>query len=175
MPHAKQQHQSGLHIGMVSARALLLGAAALFSAGCGDRPTASAMPAQPSEASFKELGDFELHYNAMRTDRLSQDVARAYGIQRSKNRVLLNITMLRKEADNAPRKPVEALVSVDAYNLNGQLKDAQIRRINEGEAIYYIGEVAISGNEILVFDIKATPTGEATPLTAKFKREFFVD
>jgi hypothetical protein len=175
MSNAMQQHQSALRIAIVSIRVLMLGAVAFIAAGCGERPSAGAPPAQPSEASFKEMGNFELHYNAMRTDRLSQDVARAYGIQRSKNRVLLNITMLRKDADNAPRKPVEAQVSVDAYNLNGQLKDVQVRRINEGEAIYYIGEVAISGNEILVFDIKATPTGEATPLTAKFKREFFVD
>jgi len=154
--------------------ATILGAS-LWIAGCSERPTSSAQPAQPSEESFKEFGNYELHYNAVRTDRLSADVARAYGIQRSKNRVLLNVTMLRKDADHAPRKPVEGAVSVDAYNLNGQLKDIQIRRISEGEAIYYVGEVVISGNEILVFDIKATPTNEATALAAKLKREFFTD
>jgi hypothetical protein len=133
------------------------------------------MPAQPSEPSFKEFGQYELHYNALRTDRLSADVARAYGIQRSKNRVLLNVTMLRKDADHAPRKPVEGAVKVDAYNLTGQLKDIEMRRISDGGAIYYIGEVAISGNEILVFDIKATPSNEADALTAKMTREFFAD
>jgi hypothetical protein len=161
--------------GVTMAASMLVAATALFAAGCTERPSGSAMPAQPSEASFKEFGNHELHYNAMRTDRLSADVARAYGIQRSKNRVLLNVTMLRKDADQAPRKPVEGVVSVDAYNLNGQLKDIQMRRISEGDAIYYIGEVAISGNEILVFDIKATPTNEADAMTAKLKREFFID
>jgi hypothetical protein len=157
------------------AASMLIAVTAVFAAGCSERPSSSAMPAQPSEASFKEFGNYELHYNAMRTDRLSADVARAYGIQRSKNRVLLNVTMLRKDADQAPRRPVEGAVSVDAYNLNGQLKDIQMRRISEGNAIYYIGEVAISGNEILVFDIKATPTNEANAITAKLKREFFID
>ena len=51
-------------------------------------------------------------------------------------------------------------VTVDAYNLNGQLKDMEMRRVSEGEAIYYIGEVSISGAEILVFDIAVTPHGE---------------
>ncbi|MBC7982889.1 MAG: DUF4426 domain-containing protein [Candidatus Obscuribacterales bacterium] len=149
--------------------------AALLTVGCGPRPAGSAAPAQLSEESFKEFGDFELHYNAVRTDHLSAEVARSYGIQRSKNRVILNVTMLHKEADHAPRKPVEGVVAVDAYNLNGQLKSMEIRRVNEGDAIYYIGEVAISGNEILVFDIKATPSKENTALSAKFKREFFTD
>lgn len=150
-------------------------AASALVLGCSERPTGSAMPAQPSEASFKESGNYELHYNALRTDQLSAEVARAYGIQRSKNRVLLNVTMLRKDADQAPRKPVEGAVTVDTYNLTGQLKDIQMRRVSEGDAIYYIGETGISGNEILVFDIKAIPMNEANALTAKLKREFFAN
>jgi hypothetical protein len=50
-----------------------------------------------------------------------------------------------------------------------------MRRVSEGDAIYYIGEVSISGSEILVFDITVTPTGESTPLKVKFKREFFAN
>ena len=129
-------------------------------------------PAMPSEQTFKEQGDYEVHFNALRTDLLTQDVARAYGIQRSANRVMLNVTILRKEAPHAPRKPVVANVQVDAYNLNGQLKNLEMRRVSEGEAIYYIGEVTISGSEILVFDISVTPTGETMPIDVKFKREF---
>ena len=55
-----------------------------------------------------------------------------------------------------------------AYNLNGQLKDLKMRRIQEGTAIYFIGEVGISGTEILVFDIDATPRGgaDATPCSS---------
>ncbi len=95
----------------------------------------------------------------LRTDELTADIARVYGIQRSSNRVMLNVTVLRKEAEHAPRKPVEATVAVDAYNLNGQLKDIDMRRVSEGEAIYSIGEVSIAGTEILVFDINVTPAG----------------
>jgi hypothetical protein len=116
-----------------------------------------------------------LHFNALRTDQLTADVARTYNIQRSTNRVMLNVTLLHKKADGEPRLPVEAQVSVDAYNLNGQLKNLEMRRVTEGTAIYYIGEVSISGSEILVFDIKATPPGAAEAFTVKFKREFFAD
>jgi hypothetical protein len=139
---------------------------------CGNAEQRTVAPAMASEETFKEQGDYEVHFNALRTDTLTQEVARAYGIQRSKNRVMLNVTILRKEAAHAPRKPVEGEVQVDAYNLNGQLKNLEMRRVSEGEAIYYIGEVSISGSEILVFDIEVKPSGETTPIEVKFKREF---
>lgn len=152
--------------------AVLLGLA-LAASGCGRAPPPNAQRAQPLEESFRVFGNYDVHFNALRTDTLTPQIASSYGIQRSPNRVLLNVTILRKQADHTPRVPVDATVEVDAYNLNGQLKNLQMRRISEGEAIYYIGEVSISGTEILVFDISATPAGEATPLTVKFKREFY--
>lgn len=148
----------------------------LMATGCGQRPEGSrAQTAQHSEESFKEFGNYEIHYNAVRADQIPAEVARNHGIERSKNRVMLNVTLLRKDADHSPRKPVKGTVSVDAYNLNGQLKNIEVRQVTEGEAIYYLGTVSISGSEILVFDIKATPENETAPFEVKFKREFFSD
>jgi len=148
----------------------------LALAGCNNQqPSPNSAPtAQSSEETFKDFGDYELHFNALRTDQLSADVARSYGIERSKNSVLFNITVLRKNADGKTQ-PVDAEVSVEAHNLNGQTKDATARRVSEGEAIYYIGTVSINGSEILVFDVHATPAGEQRKLDLKFKREFFAD
>ena len=153
-------------------RSAVLLSAALLAGGC-NNPAPVAAQAQESSATFQEFGDYEVHYNALRTDALGAEIARSYGIQRSANRVMLNIAILHKEGDHLPRKPVDGTVQVDAYNLNGQLKNMEIRRISEGEAIYYIGEVSISGAEILVFDITVTPQGMSTPLRTKFKREFY--
>lgn len=152
-----------------------IAAIAVAATGCGPRPESGAPPARPSEASFQQFGNYEIHYNAVRADQIPAEVARAHGIERSKNRVMLNVTMLQKIGDGAPRKPVKGSVSVDAYNLNGQLKNMEMRQVTEGEAIYYIGTTSISGSEILVFDIKAAPEGETTPFEVKFKREFFAD
>jgi hypothetical protein len=146
---------------------------ALLATGCNSPQQTAAATAQEAGATFQEFGNYEVHYNALRTDMLTPEIARSYGIQRSSSRVMLNVTILRKEADHAPRKPVDGAVQVDAYNLNGQLKNIDIRRLSEGDAIYYIGEVSISGVEILVFEITVTPTGETTPLKVKFKREFY--
>jgi hypothetical protein len=145
-------------------------------ASCGDRGPApsKAQTAVPSEPTHQVFGDFEVHYNALRTDDLAPDVARAYGIERSANRVMLNVSLLRKNADGSTT-PVDGTVTASAYNLNGQLKDLQMRRITEGASYYFIGEVAISGTEILVFDIGAVPSGQQSKYSVQFKREFFSD
>lgn len=142
--------------------------------GCSPKPSAEVQPAQASADSFVTSGNYELHYNAVRTDRLSAKIAQSYGIERSKNKVMLNVSVLRKET-GAAAKAVDAEVTINAHNLNGQVKDLQMRRIAEGEAIYYIGDVGISGTEILVFEISALPAGETAQITTKFNREFYSD
>jgi hypothetical protein len=128
--------------------------------------------AVPTEPTSKDFGTFEVHYNAVRSDVLTAEVARAYGIERSANRVLLNVSVLRKNADGTT-SPVDGAVTASAYNLNGQLKELTMRRITEGSSVYFIGEVGISGNEILVFDITAVPEGQTAKLAVQFKREFY--
>ncbi len=130
--------------------------------------------ARPSEPTSTDFGDVVIHYNAIRADQLQPEIARVYGIERSANRVLVNVAMLTKSADGTTQ-PADGTVTATARNLNGQLKDLQMRRIQEGPSIYFIGEVAISNEEILVFDIDADPSGTASRHKVQFKREFFVD
>jgi hypothetical protein len=152
----------------------LLAGAALAVAGCnsGGPEPGQVRPATPSEPTHQDFGEFQLHYNALRTDELTPAVARAYGIERSANRVLLNVSLLRRNADGTTT-PVDGTVTATAYNLNGQLKELAMRRVTEGASTYFIGEVGISGNEILVFDITVVPAGQSTKHTVQFKREFF--
>jgi Domain of unknown function (DUF4426) len=84
---------------------------------------------------------------------------------------MLNVSVLRA-SDN---KPVEADVTVKAVNLTGQLKSINMRQIDEQEAIYYIGEVAIANRETLIFDISITPDGVDSRSDVRFKRQFFTD
>jgi hypothetical protein len=145
----------------------------LALAGCdaGGPAPAQHRTAAPSEPTHQDFGDFEVHFNAVRTDDLSVAVARAYGIERSANRVMLNVSLLRKGAEGRAT-PVDGTVTASAYNLNGQLKNLEMRRITEGSSVYFIGEVGISGTEILVFDISASPLDGQSKYSVQFKREF---
>ena len=161
------------HVAHRSAVALACLLAALAGCGRGD-PEPGPRTAAPSEPTSTQFGDFELHYNAIRTDVVSPEVARTYGIARSSHRVLLNVSLLHRNPDGTTT-PADATVTASAYNLNGQLKELTMRRITEGSSVYFIGEVGISGTEILVFDISAVPAGQSEKFAVQFKREFYTD
>ncbi len=136
-----------------------------------DLPATQAM--EPADASSRDFGDHVLHFNAIPTDTLTPEIARSYGITRSANRILLNISIL-KETEGTLNVPVTGKVSASAVNLNGQAKNLSLREIREGDAIYYIGDVSISGEEALVFSIEAQPTdATGAPLRVRFQRQFY--
>jgi hypothetical protein len=161
-------------LGRVAALLLTLLVTSLAGCDSGGGVAGRAQQAQPTEATHQDFGDFQLHYNAVRTDQLPVEVARAHGFERSGNRVILNVSLLAVAA-NGKTTPVDGTVTATAHNLNGQLKGLQMRRAQEGDSIYFIGDVGISGTEILVFNIEATPAAGGGPYSVQFKREFVAD
>ena len=141
-------------------------------AACGGADESAAVPeAQPAGATSVDIGDHVVHFSAQSTDQLPPEVARAYNIVRSKNRAMLNVSVLR-ETDNTA---VAAAVTVKTVNLTGQLKNITMRQINEQNAIYYIGEAPVANRETLIFDISVLPEGVDTASDVRFKRQFFTD
>jgi hypothetical protein len=139
---------------------------------CG-RPggNATVPQAQPASASDIDIGDHIVHFSAQSTDQLPPDVARAYGIVRSKNRAMLNVSVIKEGTTVA----VPADITVRTVNLAGQLKNVTMRKIEEQEAIYYIGETAVANHETLVFNISITPEGKTEASDVRFTREFYTD
>ena len=156
----------------MTTRILILASFLGLLAACGGPGESSDVPeAQPAGASNADIGDHVVHFSAQSTDQLPPEVARAYDIVRSKNRAMLNVSILRA-ADN---KPVAAEISLKTVNLTGQLKNVTMRRIDEQDAIYYIGEVPVANRETLIFDISVKPDGVEQVSEVRFKRQFFTD
>ena len=127
-----------------------------------------------SAESSKEFGDYVVHYNAFRSDTISPEVAKQYGLARASNRALINIAVLKKVM-NTTGKPTAAKVTGHASNLTGQLKKLEFREIHEGNAIYYLADVKISDGEFLKFDLKIVPEGESRAARLKFEKRFFTN
>jgi len=64
---------------------------------------------------------------------------------------------------------VAALVANDT----GQLKDANLREIREGDAVYYLADFAVTSTETLIFTIDATPINETSRFSVRFTRTFY--
>lgn len=121
----------------------------------------------------KEFGDYTVHINAFNSDTLQPSMAKAYNIVRSKNRGLLTISLVKKSISDNPT-PVKATVKGKATNLTGQLKDIQIREINDGGAVYYISEFQVADKEVLDFTVYLTPDDNGkSPFTVELRQQFF--
>ena len=144
-------------------------------AACGGPGDSASVPmAQPAGATSAEIGDYVVYFNAQSTDELTAEIAQAYNIVRSKNRAMLNVSIIRK----ADQLPVAGSVTVKATNLTGQLKNVSMRKvekIGEPGAIYYIGETAVANQETLIFDISVIPEGKSASSNVRFRRQFYTD
>tara|TARA_R110002096_G_scaffold154_30_gene1029 strand:- start:23785 stop:24267 length:483 start_codon:yes stop_codon:yes gene_type:complete len=157
-------------------RALLISLSSLLAiAACGGPGDSASIPeAQPAGATSADIGNHVVHFSAQTTDQLPPAIAREYNILRSKNRAMLNVSVLRS-SDN---KPVTADVTVNTVNLTGQLKNVTMRKIEEpGDvvAIYYIGDTTIANREVLNFDISVRPDGVEDVSRVRFQRQFYSD
>ncbi len=140
-------------------------------AGCGGPGEDATIPqAQPAEETSLTVDGYTIHFNAQSTDSLPPEVARQYNIVRSKNRAMLNVTIINDDGSAAT-----GAVAVKTVNLTGQLKNVQMRKIQEQEAVYYIGEIPVANSETLVFDISVVPDGREDPIEVRFQRQFYTN
>lgn len=143
----------------------------LFAACGGPGEDATVPQARPAGETEADIGDYVVHFNAQSTDQLSLEVARAYSITRSPERAMLTVSVI----DKSTSRSVAADVSVKTQNLTGQLKNVTMRKIQEQEAIYYIGETSVANRETLIFDISVRPEGKTAASEVRFMREFYTD
>ncbi len=129
----------------------------------------------------QQYGDYVIHYNAINTNLLPPQVAKANNILRSGSRALLNITVLKKATDGSTI-PIHAQTTASAINLTGQRRQIQLREVSEpsvGEngpgAVYYLGEFRFNNEETFDFQIEVTPDGEKQSLKLNFRQQFFTE
>lgn len=123
----------------------------------------------------KQFGDYTIHYNALNSSLISPEAAKAYGIRRSDSRALINISVL-KNMDGQSPKAVKAMVTASGRNLTGQTRVVEMREIDEnGEAIYYVGELSVRNMESFDFTVMVTPEGQSKPYKVKFRQQFYTE
>jgi hypothetical protein len=107
----------------------------------------------------QKFGSLEVHYNALTTDSLLPEVARAYKLERSKTRGLVTMSILKPNTVGA-LTPMPAKLTVYVTNLNQQLANVVMREVREGTAIYYLGEFRVAPPDTLKFTATVEVEGE---------------
>lgn len=119
-----------------------------------------------------KFGDIEVHYNAMPTSELQPEVAKNYKLERSQTRGLLTISVLKKNQLGIGQ-PIKAEVEAHVVNQYSQLGNIDLREIQEGPAIYYLGEFRMSPPDTLKFTLSVKPQGSAKSYTVEFDRKVY--
>ena len=115
----------------------------------------------------KTLGNWDVHYIAVESTFLTPEVARAYGIVRSKNSVLINISVL----DKSTKKAQSVAVMGSARNLLGTEKELSFKEVVDGDAIYYLAILPIRDEEHYRFNIRLRQGN--TQQTLKFEQKVY--
>ena len=119
-------------------------------------------------------GGYTVHHNALTTESLPVQVASAYGIQRSRSRALLNVSVIRDEPGTMGT-PVHAQIRAVARTLYGQMRPIELREIVEDKAIYYIADFPVAHREMLHFEFEILPEDGRYPLRASMNQEFYTN
>ena len=91
---------------------------------------------------MQAFGDYEVHYIVVPTTFLQPEVARQYSLTRSRNRALVNVSVLLNN------KPVQAKITGESKNLLSQIVPLSFSEVREGSAIYYLAEIRHADEEV---------------------------
>lgn len=151
----------------ITANTVILGLALLL---------ASAGPATAEENNARQFGEYTVHYNTLSTDMLPAEVASAYAITRSRNRGMLNITVVEDAEAGGPGTPIRARVTAaTVHTLTNRYREVSMREITDGEAVYYIGTFPIRDEDRFQFQVNVQPRDSEQSWQLRFDKQFYVN
>lgn len=126
-------------------------------------------PSFSHAAQYKELGEWDVHYIVLNTSFFTPEIARQYGLQRSKFKALVNISVLNSD----DQKAQSVAMSGTARNLLGTTKKLEFDKVQEGDAIYYLATISFRHQETYNFNIEVRDGNEVQTLS--FKHKFYAE
>jgi hypothetical protein len=124
-----------------------------------------------SAENMKKLGSMDVHYMAIGSTFFTPEIAKVYGITRSRYNGLINISVLDNTKAGNPAKTVS--ITGKAKNNLGQFKTIEFTEVKEGDAIYYLAQIKYSNEETINFTLAINDGNEQQ--TLKFSQKFYVD
>ncbi|PSF12322.1 DUF4426 domain-containing protein [Marinobacter fuscus] len=134
---------------------------------------ALALPALAS-AGEKDFGDYRVHWSVFPSTFLTPEVAKANNLQRSKGIGVVNISIMTDD-EHGQIQPVSGQVEGQVANDIQQINFLAFRRIQEGDAVYFIAQYQYQSGELMTFNIKARPSGHGEDLAVRFAHSLFND
>lgn len=155
--HGMPWHRTRLTIGGIAGLALL-------------------MLAGPAGAQqFEQIDGYQVHYSAINTRFISDEIAARYNIQRSQAQGLLNVSVLEELEDGSTR-PVNATISGSIGPLSGGQTALSFRNArSDNDTLSHIATFRLHEDEPLRFDLDVTYDRNQEPARVSFIQRFYID
>ncbi|MCU4674509.1 DUF4426 domain-containing protein [Catenovulum sp. 2E275] len=118
-------------------------------------------------------GNWEIHHIAFPSTFIQPSVAKAVGVNRRNTNGLINVSIL--DTKQTPKKPLKLKLSGYAQNLVGQRKELTFKEVDEGDAVYYLAELAYSNQETFKIYVTLTDTNTGRVENIMFMQKMWVD
>ncbi len=109
---------------------------------------------------------YAIHYTTFSSLLIPQEVAAAHNIDRAKNRIVTNISILKDG------EPQTAKITGRNSNLLSQLYTMEFVEVKESSAIYYLANQLIDERDTIRFDIDIQPSNFDNVYNLKFMRQY---
>lgn len=118
--------------------------------------------------------EYEVHYIGFSSTFLDAEVAKQYKLVRSRALGVINISVIKVEADGS-RKAVGAVVEIKMKNDLQQAQFLSSQQVVEGKAIYYLAQLQYKEGDLLIFDTTIYPEGRIEAIQFRFSQNFYHD
>lgn len=133
----------------------------------------STLPAALAEQK-QDFGPYEIHYMALPTTVLQPEIARKFGLVRSKTAGFLNVSVFKNLPDGS-RQPVAAFIRGHIKNPLQQQRPLEFTRMNEGKHLYQVANFWYSQGEMMTFALEVLADPNAAPFALKFSQALYPD
>jgi hypothetical protein len=125
---------------------------------------------------YEQVGNYQVHYSAVSTSFLPEEVAREHNIQRSQVMALLNVSVLEEREDGTTRAvPVSVNGMVGGLASSDARTPLSFRTLRSGDAPSQIAVFRIHDDEAMRFDLEVRHDRNAEPARVSFIQRFYID
>ncbi len=125
------------------------------------------------EDTSQTFGDYEVHYSVFNSSFITPDIAKAYGIVRSKSQALVNIAVLKKQLDGS-MQAVSAVINGDVFDLVHRA-NLEFSEVREQDSVYYLANFDISHKIKVYFTVIVQSDPNTSPFKVTFNRTLYKD
>jgi hypothetical protein len=122
---------------------------------------------------FVDADPYRVHYAAINTTALTPEVARQFGVSRTRNEILLVLNAQQKL--DGRYLPVPATATGTATTLLGHTQKLALRPVREADVHYVVAAFQTLYGEYMTIDAQVLPEGANAPLQVKFRQQFYRD